>query len=403
VKIIMTTLFGIESITARELMELGYEREQVSVSDGQVVLDAGSSDAACSEAVARLNIHLGTAERVLLSVGSFFALTFEELYDQTRKMPWEKWIPKDYAFHVKGYARKSRLYGISACQSLIKKAIVDRLLSVSNAAPGSHLLENPSLGLLRIQFANVSDRMRMMIDTSGDGLHKRGYRPLKHEAPIRETLASAILRIGRFHSFDQEALLDPLCGSGTFPIEAALISIKKAPGLERSFAAEHWPFIGQAPFDRVRRLARERVDHVKPEKPFIFGSDRSEESVLLARTNAERAGVSDHVRFFQADIEKMRLEQVARNTGFDRNMIVCNPPYGERMLDTEEATRIQKRLGDLFLKDGTVRPGFRYFILTPDTQYEQRVHAVADKRRKLYNGMIPCTLYQYFRQRRPSV
>ena len=185
----MTTLFGIEAVTAGELADLGFKQDQVAVSDGQVALDVGDAIDKAAEIVARLNICLATAERVLLQMATFPAVTFEALFDGVRALPWEDWLPASYAFHVNGYSRKSRLFGVPACQSLIKKAIVDRLLFAWHLQPGSQLPEDRSRGLIRIQFAIVADEVSLMIDTSGDGLHKRGYRPLQHEAPIKETLA----------------------------------------------------------------------------------------------------------------------------------------------------------------------------------------------------------------------
>ena len=400
VRIIMTTLFGIEAVTARELESLGYSRDQITVSDGQVALEPGDKWQMVAEAIARLNIHLATAERVLLEINSFRADTFDSLFDQTRLGEWENWIPKDYAFVVNGYSRRSQLFGVPACQSLIKKAIVSRLLEHRGLNANSQLPEDRSLGLIRIQFGIVSDVVHLMIDTSGEGLHKRGYRPLLHEAPIRETLAAAIIRLARFMSFDEEALFDPLCGSGTFPIEAARLAAGIPPGLNRSFDAEKWPYLGSGPFAAVREEARAAINLPAAGQPRLFGSDLSARAVETAIHNAHRAGVSPLVHFSQGDVLKMTLPQVEKLTGCSRHLVICNPPYGERLADPESALQIHRALGRLFLEQGHPRPGVRFFILTPLKNFESVAGGTADKRRKLYNGMIPCTLYQYFRQRR---
>lgn len=397
----MTTLFGIEAVTAAELAELGYDRDRITVSDGQVVLDAGESLADCVAAVARLNIHLATAERVLLQLASFPAVTFEALFDATRALPWEDTIPCGYAFHINGYSRKSRLFGVPACQSLIKKAIVDRLLEAWHLPPGSQLPEDSAKGLIRIQFAIVADHVTLMGDTTGDGLHKRGYRPLQHEAPIRETLAAAILRLARYRPGGPEALLDPMCGSGTFLIEAALLAARQAPGLNRPFAGEQWPLIGKEAFDHVRRDARAAIA-AEPEKPCIFGSDLSEQAVTVTRNNARRAGVLAWIRVRQADVQEIKVSGLPKLTGFERHLVVCNPPYGERLLDPAQAEQLYRTLSKTFLEHGKPRPGIRFFVITPFERFESLAGAPADKRRKLYNGMIKCTLYQYFRKRSPD-
>ena len=254
-KVVLTTLFGIEALTADELTGLGYPREQLTISDGQVRLDPGDEPGSFSQtalAIARLNVRIRTAERVLVELASYPAADFDTLFDSARSLPWEDWIAPGAAFTVNGYSRKSALFGIPACQSLIKKAIVSRLLAARGQSPDSRLAEDPSVGLLRIQFGIVSDQVSMMVDTSGEGLHKRGYRPLQHEAPIKETLAAAMLMVSRFAPFSDEAVVDPCCGSGTIPIEAALLAFGIAPGLNRPFAGEHWPIVGAQPFRQAR-------------------------------------------------------------------------------------------------------------------------------------------------------
>lgn len=401
--VILTTLFGIEALTAEELIGLGYPREQLILSDGQVRLDPGTGPDAFSraiQAVARLNIGVRTAERVLVELASFPAADFNALFDQTRALPWEDWIPTGAAFTVAGYSRKSALYGIPACQSLIKKAIVSRLLAVQGRSPDSQLAEDPAMGFLRIQFGIVADRVSMMVDTSGDGLHKRGYRRLRHEAPIKETLAAAMLMVSRFAPFSDEALVDPCCGSGTIPIEAALLACRLAPGLNRSFAGEKWPLIGESPFRLAREEAMAATDLKVPGQPFIFGSDLSEQAIKFAGTNAKRAGVEAFIGWKTADLKTLNKPRLTDWTGFSRHLVIGNPPYGERLLDLEQAEAIYRALGQNYLDRGLAAEGIRLSIITPHERFETLVGGRADKRRKLYNGMIRCTLFHYFKQRR---
>lgn len=396
VNIIMTTLFGIESLAVEELMDLGYDRSQLTVTDGQIVLDAG---AGAAMAAARLNIQLRTVERVLVQLAQFKAIDFDSLFDQTRQQPWEDWLDRGVAFHINGYSRKSTLFGIPACQSLVKKAIVDRLAASLGLAPGSHVPEDLNLGLVRIQFSIVQDIVTLMVDTSGDGLHKRGYRPLRNEAPLKETLAAALVRLSQFRPFSDEALVDPFCGSGTIPIEAALQAFRIAPGLNRTFAGEKWSMIGADAFATARTEALDMMRREKPDTVFIFGSDISPQAVALAEQNARRAGVDGLIRFRSQDIRRLSLASLTAWTGFDRHLLVCNPPYGERLLDTAAANELYAAIGSLCLTAGHLLPGVRLSVITPEETFERLVDARADKRRKLYNGMIRCTLYHYFRQR----
>ncbi len=402
-KIIMTTLFGIEALTAEELTGLGYARENIAVTDGQVMLDAGDlpgqSDRTVA-AAARLNVFLRTAERVLVQLATFPAADFDTLFDSTRDLPWEEWLAPGIAFHINGYSRKSALFGIPACQSLIKKAIVSRLLRVRGMAAGSQLPEDRTRGLVRIQFGIVNDQVSLMVDTSGDGLHKRGYRPLMHEAPIKETLAAAMLMVSRFQPFSDEALFDPCCGSGTLPIEAALMAGQVAPGLNRAFAGESWSVMGLAPFQAARAEAMAGMNLQPPDQPFIFGSDISPRAVELAQANARRAGVDQLIRFRPGDLLQLKLADLTKWTGFSRHLVICNPPYGERLLDVQQAEAIYAGLGRIFLDRGMTRPGIRLSVITSHEQFENIVGGRADKRRKLYNGMIKCTLFHYFKQRR---
>lgn len=402
-KIVMTTLFGIEAITADELVGLGYDRTQIAVQDGVVKLDAGEDNTAIARAVARTNIFLATAERVLVQLTEFEAATFDDLFDRTRQLPWEDWIPAGAVFTIKGYSRKSALFGIPACQRLIKKAIVGRLLQIQGMSADATLPEDEGNGLVRIQFGIVNNQVSLMVDTSGDGLHKRGYRPLQHEAPIKETLAAAMLRLVHFRSGFAEALVDPCCGSGTLLIEAAMMAAKLAPGMNRNFAAEKWPFIGREPFEQARDEALAAVSPGTDEKIQIFGSDISPHAVEITLANARRAGVSNLITLRQADLFQLEANELKAWTGYDRQLIICNPPYGERLLDLEQAETIIRRLGQLCLGNGSIKSQFRLAVISPQDHFERIIGGKADKRRKLYNGMIRCTFFQYFRHVRSQI
>lgn len=395
-KIIMTTLFGIEALTAEELTDMGYTRENITIIDGQVQLKADDLPLA----VARCNVFLRTAERVLVELAEYPASDFNTLFDRARSLPWEDWIAPGSAFVVNGYSRKSALFGIPSCQSLIKKAIVARLLAARGLAADSHLPEDPTLGMVKIQFGIVNDQVSMMVDTSGDGLHKRGYRPLQHEAPIKETLAAAMLMVSRFQPFSDEAMVDPCCGSGTLPIEAAMIACRIAPGMNRPFAGEQWPVIGSAPFRQAREEAMSRMNLTPAGQPFIFGSDLAPRAIEVCEANARRAGVEQIIRFRQGDLMGLTPAALTDWTGFCRHLVICNPPYGERLLDVEQAEAIYDGLGRNFLDQGMARPGIRLSVISPDENFENIVGGRADKRRKLYNGMIRCTMFHYFKQRR---
>ena len=397
--VIATTLLGVESVTAGEIERLGYERQLIKISDGQVVLQLNNHED-LKTAVARLNIGLRTAERVLVELASFTAKDFDSLYNSSYSLSWHKWIEKGIEFHVNGYSRKSVLYGIPSCQRIIKKAIVSQLSKYYGLADGQALPEDRNLGLLRIYFSIVSDKVTIMVDTSGDGLHKRGYRPLRHEAPIKETLAAAMLILSRYEMAGaQEAIYDPFCGSGTIPIEAALISSDTAPGLNRSFAAEQWNYIGRNCFDMARKEALGKINKSSPEKIRIFGSDIDAKAVSLAVDNAKRAGVSEWIKFRQQDINNLANENVSQWTNYPYHLIVCNPPYGERLLDDEQAENLYRALAEFTLdENGNARKGIRLSVITPEEQFENIAGGKADKRRKLYNGMIKCTMYHYFKQ-----
>lgn len=395
-KLVATALFGVESVVADELAALGYPRENIKVTDAQIILDPGS-EAAAAQAIARANIWLRSAERVLAALTSFMAKDFDELFDNTRALPWEDWIPSQAVFIVNGYSRKSILFGIPSCQRIIKKAIVARLLQAAGLPENAQLPEKKERGVVRIQFSIVNDEVTFMVDTSGDGLHKRGYRPLRHEAPIRESLAAAMIQLSRYQAASDEVLFDPFCGSGTFPIEAALIATNRAPGRFRNFAGETWPIIGKAAFDRAREEADDLYQPAERVLPFLFGTDIDPVAIRAARSNAERAGVESLIRFEKADALSLTAERMRELSGFERFLVIANPPYGERMLDEHEAEELIAGIGRTFLENGKARPDVRLSVLSPEPRFERIIGLPADKRRKLYNGNIRCTMYHYFK------
>lgn len=395
-KVVVTALFGVESVVADELVALGYPRERITVSDAQVVLDPGST-AEAALAVARANVWLRTGERVLASLGSFLARDFDALFDQTQLLPWEEWIPRGAEFIVNGYSRKSALFGIPACQRTVKKAIVARLLRSQGLPETANLPENAAHGSIRIQFSIVADEVTFMVDTSGDGLHKRGYRPLRHEAPIRETLAAAMLSLSRYQPMSDEVLFDPFCGSGTFTIEAAMIACQMAPGRARRFAGENWPLIGKAAFDRAREEASDRFRIPDRTSPFIFGTDIDPLAIRTASENAARAGVADYIRLGTADALSLTAERMRAFSGFERFLVVGNPPYGERLLDMNQANDLIAGMSRTFFEKGKARRDLRLSFISPEDGFERLIGGPADKRRKLYNGMIKCTMYHYFK------
>lgn len=395
-KIIITALFGLESLVSEDLVSIGYPKDKITVSDGLISLEVTGGQ--LPDAVARVNLWVRTGERVFVELANFPARSFDELFDGISSISWEDFIPKDFAFHINGYSRKSELFGISACQSICKKAIVKRLLADRRLLSTDTLIEDERRGLLKIQFGIVADQVSVMIDTSGEGLHKRGYRPLAHQAPIKETLAAGLVRLSRYRPFGEEALVDPFCGSGTIVIEAALAAFNIAPGLNRPFAAENWPIIGKTAFSRARAEAKQLQDQDIPDDIYFFGSDLDNTAVETSVRNAHAAGIDKVVRFSQADAFDQTPEALRKWTGLARQLILCNPPYGERLLSQDEAQEIYKGIAHTYLdEEGNCRKGIRLSVISPDDTFENAVGRPADKRRKLYNGNIRCQMYHYYK------
>ena len=368
IELTATCLFGLEHLLGEEIDALGYDR--IETMDGRITY-AGDE-----EAIALSNVFLRYAERVFINLGSFTAESFEELFCGVRALPWEMWIGRDDAFPVKGHSIKSKLFSIPDCQKIVKRAVVERL-------SGEYGLKwFPESGVkYQIEFFIFKDRATLMIDTSGTPLHKRGYRIEANAAPIRETLAAAIAAYARPR--EEVLFWDPMCGSGTIAIEAAMQMRKVAPGARRRFAAEAFPSVPKG----VWLSAREEAIEGEIQSAFeVFASDIDPECVSLTEANARRAGVADSLKIFTADAR--RISAPGR-----RGTVVTNPPYGERLLSVSEIAPLYRSLGEHFR---SLAP-WQIYVISSSRDFEKLYGKRADKIRKLYNGMIPCFLYQYFK------
>ena len=370
-QMVATCLFGLERLLGEEIDRLGCKR--LETMDGRVTFEGDERDLIAA------NLKLRCAERVFIRMGAFPVTSFSELFEGTKALPWEQWIGKDDAFPVKGHAIKSKLFSVPDCQSIVKKAVVHRLSSTYG------LKWLPEEGVkYQIEFFIFKDVATLMIDTSGVALHKRGYRPVAGEAPLRETLAAAMAMIARPR--DDVLLWDPFCGSSTIVIEAALLQSNQAPGLGRGFAAEQFPQIAETLWRDARRQA---MSEIRQDCEFeAYGSDIDESVLKTARENAERAGVDHMIKFFRADATEMK--KLPR-----RGTVVCNPPYGERLMSPREVEVLYRKIGRTF---EALSP-WQIYVLTSAENFERLWGRRADKVRKLYNGMIPCSLYQYFKPR----
>jgi len=365
---VVPCLFGLEGLVADELRRM--DAPSVSAENGRVCFSGDEN------MLARANLRLRTGERVLLEVGSFEAVTFDSLFEQTKALPWEQWIPKDAAFPVTGHSLNSKLFSVTDCQKIIKKAVVERLKSRYRLSWFDESAEN-----VQIRFSIMKDRVTLCLDTSGEGLHKRGYRPAHNAAPLRETLAAAMVNLSRYRGRDD--FCDPFCGSGTIPIEAALIARNIAPGKNRHFAAMDWRTLDKKIWQEEKELAASREYHGEYR---ILASDLDPKAVAMARENAGRAGVADLIRFDVAD-----ARQFTRET--ERGVIVTNPPYGERIGEKEEAEALYRAFGAAFRGVSN----WQLYLLSSHTEFERCFGREADKKRKLYNGMIKCDLFMYFK------
>lgn len=366
-EIVVPVLLGLEAFTAREVRRLGYET--TSVEDGRVTFKGGY------DAICRANMNLRTGERVLIKVGEFTAMSFEELFEQTYALDWEKYIVKNGAFPVKGHCLKSQLASERDCQAIIKKATAKKL---SEKYGVEWLPEDGNT--YQIQFSIMKNRVTVMIDTSGVPLHKRGYRQKSNLAPLRETLAAAMVMMS-YWKFEYP-LCDPFCGSGTIPIEAAMFKRNIAPGLNRSFAAEDFEYIDKKLWEKAAEEARDNVHNVPLE---IYAYDIDEKTALLAAENAKKAGVGEYITIGTADAADFFSDK-------SNGTIICNPPYGERLSDIKECEELYRKIGKSFEK----LDNWAYYVMTSNEHFEDLFGRKADKKRKLYNGMIRCNVYQYF-------
>ena len=359
-------LFGLEGIAGDELRRL--KLDNVRVENGRVLFSGDET------AMAKANVCLRTGERVLLVLADFEAKTFEQLFQGVYRANLEDYIPKDGAFPVKGHCLNSQLMSVPDCQAIVKKAASRRL----GEKYGVSWL--PETGVkYQLQFSVMNDRVTLYLDTTGPGLHKRGYRAVGNDAPLRETLAAAMVQLTRYRG--REFFWDPFCGSGTIAIEAAMIAKNQAPGMKRRFAGEAFAWCEPSVWGAVRTEAKEhefRGDYR------ILGSDNDPKCVNLSMANARKAGVADIVQFKDGDATKMSLPS-------DSGILVCNPPYGQRMMEQQSAQRLYSAFG----KHIRFADGWKKYIITSEPEFEHYFGKRCDKKRKLYNGMIQCNYYMY--------
>jgi len=369
--------FGLEAVLKKEILDLGYEI--VRVEDGRVTF-AGDEDAIC-----RANIFLRTAERILLKVGQLHAVTFDELFEGIKALPWENYIPSDGKFWVaKASSVKSKLFSPSDIQSIVKKAIVERLKGVYS------LQWFPETGAeypIRISF--MKDEAVVCLDTTGLSLHKRGYRTMVSKAPIKETLAAALLMLTPWHK--DRILVDPFCGSGTFPIEAAMMAANIAPGMNRSFTAEKWTnFVGRkywyGAIDEANDLVDDQIE------TDIQGYDIDGDIIKAARQNAREAGVDHLIHFQQRPLSELSHP---KKYGF----VVSNPPYGERLEEKSHLPALYTEIGDRFRE----LDSWSMYLITSYEDAEKYIGKKADKNRKIYNGMLKTYYYQFLGPKPPKM
>jgi len=372
-ELIATSAFGIEAVVAREIKDLGYE--DVTVENGRVIFTGNE------EAICKTNLWLRCADRVYLKVGEFTATTFEELFQQIKALPWENYLPLDASFPVNAKSVKSKLFSLSDIQAISKKAIVEKMKA-------TYLQDwfEESGSKYPIMVSILKDKVTVSIDTSGIGLHKRGYREVGSEAPLKETLAAAMIKISRWRP--DRALIDPFCGSGTIPIEAALIGRNIAPGLNRGFISEEWDMIPRDLWKGTKKEAYEAIEYDKELN--IYGYDIDGRVVNIAMNNAIEAGVDDCMHFQRRAVGELSSK---KKYGY----IICNPPYGERLSEKEEVERLYKEMGRAF----TALDTWSYYVITSHEGFQECFGRKADKNRKLYNGRIKCYYYQYFGPRPP--
>mgnify|MGYP005767922561 FL=1 len=374
INLIASSTFGLEAVVKREILTLGFEN--VKTYDGRVEFTGDESD------IVKANLWLRCAGRVWIKMGSFTAVTFDQLFEQTKALPWEDWIPEDGKFTVIGKSVKSTLFSVSDCQAIVKKAVVEKLKQKYHTD-----WFDETGASYTIQVGILKDVVTLAIDTSGSGLHKRGYRENAMVAPLKETLASAMVQLS-FWKKDR-VLLDPFCGSGTIPIEAAMLARNIAPGLSRKFACEQWQRIGEKRWKEARIAAYEAIQYdVTPE---IYGSDIDPHTISLAKENAIKAGVDDCIQF---DVKSCLDVKLPKKYG----VMITNPPYGERIGELKEVEHLYRVLGEIMRQDNT----WSCYVITSMEYFESLFGRKADRKRKLFNGRIKTDYYQFEGPRPPK-
>lgn len=373
-KIIATAAMGIEALVAKEVRALGYECE---VDNGKVIFEGDEL------AIARCNLWLRTADRIKVQVGQFKARTFDELFEQTKALNWGDYLPVDAQFPVSGKSVKSKLFSVSDCQSIVKKAIVDSMKKHYNKTTG-WLEETGST--FKIEVALLKDVATLTIDASGAGLHKRGYRVGQGEAPLKETLAAALIMLTPWNA--DRPFVDVFCGSGTIAIEAALIGQNIAPGFNREFLSEEWPWMSASIWEKAREEAEDLANY--DQVLDIAGHDIDHRMVKVAEQNAFEAGLGDLIQFKQMQVRDF-------TTPKEYGIIIGNPPYGERLSDRPSVEKMYAEMGEAFSKLDT----WSIYMLTSHEQFEQYYGKKATKKRKLFNGFIKTDYYQYWGPRPP--
>lgn len=372
-KLVATAASGIEALVGKELRQLGYECQ---VENGKIYFEGGLED------IARANLWLRTADRIKIVVAEFEAYTFDELFEKTKAVAWEDLIPMDGEFPVAGKSLKSKLYSVSDCQAIVKKAIVNRLSDVYHRS--SRLPETGALFPLEV--ALLKDKVTITLDTTGSSLFKRGYRTEKGGAPLKENMAAALILLTTWRK--DKPFLDPMCGSGTIPIEAALIGHNIAPGFNRSFVSEAWDWFDESVWEATREQAEKEADY--DIELDIQASDIDGHMIEIAKRNATEAGVLDSITFKQMQVADFKTDK-------EYGVIVANPPYGQRLGEEESVRQVYREMGVAFRPLET----WSKYILTSDLTFEKEYGQRATKKRKLYNGALRTDLFQYWGKRPP--
>ncbi|TCP31533.1 putative N6-adenine-specific DNA methylase [Scopulibacillus darangshiensis] len=372
--LIATTAMGLEAICADELRKLGYN--DLTVENGRISFPGNPID------IARTNLWLRTADRIKLKIGEFKVTSFEELFEQTKALPWTDYLPADAEFPVTGKSVKSQLYSVPDCQAIVKKAVVE---SLKQHYHQDWFDENGPL--YKIEVSILKDIATLTLDTSGQGLHKRGYRYYHGQAPLKETLAAALIYLTNWSP--DRPFADPFCGSGTLPIEAAMIGQNIAPGFNRDFTSEQWSFIPNQDWNKAREEVEDLANYDQPLN--ILGSDIDHKMVELSANNALEAGLGELITFKQMQARDF-------TTKFDYGCMVGNPPYGERMGDHDAIEDVSRNLGELYKKYET----WSFYFISSFEGFEKSFGKKASKKRKLYNGRIRTDYYQYFGKRPPK-